>query len=84
MNEENFRGKVKDLLEHIASQSTPEITRLMQSGCGFKEDVENSDDNSYLVAKAFVISFIRSYADVWETWASSKNIKELVDNYTKF
>lgn len=81
MDETNFRNKVKELLEFVVDDSTPRLNYLLHSGCGFKDDIENEPEDSYLVAKAFVVQFLRRYDDVW---ASTPKVKEFVNRYEKF
>lgn len=81
MNERDFRVKVRELLTFVYDESSPKLNHVMNSGCGLKEDVENEPDDSYLVAKAFVVQFLRRHADVW---VSSPKVSELADRYEKF
>ena len=81
MDEANFRAKVRELLTFVYDESSPKLNNLMHSGCGFKDDVENDTEYSYLVAKAFVVQFLRRHADVW---ASSPKVSELANRYERF
>jgi len=81
MNDSDFKAKVKELLESVGNESSSKLSHLMKSGCGINEDIDNDPDDSYLVAKAFVVALLRSHAEVW---SSSNKVNELASHYERF